>query len=239
MNRIDELIEIERKRHEGEKFYSYSIYDLVSKDIIKMRELAKTLTIKELANVYEISYAKMSMLLRLNNIKAKRIYKERKEKVSKPKIKKNHEITAWAASTNRGRIRYVYYDMLKRCYKETDIHYKDYGGRGITVCDEWKSDCCNFFMWAKENGYKAGLQLDRKNNDKGYYPDNCHWVVPVINSYNKRNTVKITFKGETHNLKDWEDITGISRFILYDRLFKYKWDIKRALTQKPKVKKSS
>lgn len=199
-------------------------------DLALLKEQAKRMTLIEMANEYGLSKSKMYIVLRIHDIKAKR--PERKKRPPKIKVyKKDHEVTKWAMCTNKGRVRYVYYDMLRRCYNPNDNHYKDYGGRGIAVCSEWKNDCCAFYKWAKENGYKEGLQLDRMDNNGNYEPDNCHWVTPSENAYNKRNTRLVTYNGKTMTLLDWEKETGIPKVALADRIYKYKWSIERALTQ--------
>ena len=78
-----------------------------------------------------------------------------------------------------------WYAMIGRTTNPNDQEYLYYGGRGISVCDEWKISA-NFFKWAKENGYKESLELDRIDNNKGYYPENCHWVTHYENSMNRR-----------------------------------------------------
>ena len=213
--------------------FNNTVYEIVKEDLTELKEKARTMTIKELALANGISYSKMACVLRLGGIKAKR--PELPPRVKKAKIelpKKDHTISIWASSFNHGRIRYVYYDMLRRCGKPDDRNYKAYGGRGITVCEEWKKDCCNFYKWAKEHGYTSGLQLDRIDNDKGYSPDNCHWVTPRENSLNKRNTRKVTFNGETKTLSEWAKVTGISYQVLADRIYRYGWTAERALTTK-------
>lgn len=212
--------------------FSRTAFQIAYGDVSELREQAKTMTMKELAEANNVSYGKMATILRLSDIKAKKPVRPprlRKEKVKQPK--KDHTITTWAQQFNRGRLRYVYYDMIRRCHNEKDNNYDSYGKRGITVCDEWREDCCNFYRWAKETGYAEGLQLDRKDNNGNYCPENCHWVTPSDNAYNKRNTRLITYKGETKNLREWAKETGISKYILADRIYKYKWDIERALTQ--------
>lgn len=143
---------------------------------------------------------------------------------------KQHDITSWASYCNKGKIRTVYYNMLKRCYDANNPAYHRYGGRGITVCEEWKEDCCNFYRWARDSGYKEGMQLDRSDNNAGYSPENCRWVAPLQNSYNKSNTKKVEYKGVTKTLLEWEKVTGIPREVLADRIYKYSWDIDRAMT---------
>ena len=69
----------------------------------------------------------------------------------------------------------IYYSMLSRCNNTNNKDYKNYGGKGIKVCNEWL-DYENFRVWSLSNGYKEGLSIDRIDNTKGYNPDNCEWV---------------------------------------------------------------
>lgn len=69
----------------------------------------------------------------------------------------------------------IYHGMLKRCYDKNHNGYQWYGGKGITVCDEWKNDFKNFHEWAMSNGYEKGLTLDRIDGEKNYTPSNCRW----------------------------------------------------------------
>ena len=86
----------------------------------------------------------------------------------------------------------VWQQMMRRasewaCDEYTASRYKK---RGIIVCEEWKVFEV-FYEWAIANGYKEGLQLDRKDNNKGYCPENCHWVTPRENTNNRQNTVRL------------------------------------------------
>lgn len=80
----------------------------------------------------------------------------------------------------------VLVDITRRCYDEKHESYKDYGGRGIGVCDEWRNNPNNFISWAEENGYKKDLQIDRINNNGNYEPDNCRFVTGYVNTHNQR-----------------------------------------------------
>ena len=74
-----------------------------------------------------------------------------------------------------------------RCYDMGGKDYKNYGGRGIVMCDEWLNDFKPFYDWAMVNGYAVGLQIDRENNDGDYEPSNCRFVTQATNCQNKRN----------------------------------------------------
>lgn len=103
----------------------------------------------------------------------------------------------------------IYKNMISRCYREKDIHYKSYGMRGITVCDEWKEDKSTFFEWATSNGYKDNLTIERKNNNLGYCKENCTWVTKEEQYKNKRQNIMITYNGKTLCASDWSKLTGI------------------------------
>ena len=75
--------------------------------------------------------------------------------------------------------------MKQRCYYPVDKSYKRYGGRGITVCDEWLNDTQEFINWALNNGYENELEIDREDNDKGYNSENCRWITRQENVQNQ------------------------------------------------------
>lgn len=75
-----------------------------------------------------------------------------------------------------------------------------------------------FYKWAVKNGYKEGLELDRTNNNGNYEPSNCRWVTHTTNGRNRRTNHLITYKGKTHCIKEWAEITGIKYYTLLYRL---------------------
>ena len=104
--------------------------------------------------------------------------------------------------------------MKSRCENPNREKYKDYGERGIRVCNEWQ-DASNFVLWALRNGYKDGLQLDRMNNDGNYCPENCRFVTPKENSRNRRNTKFLVVNNEKRCVAEWSEITRISAYTIY------------------------
>lgn len=85
----------------------------------------------------------------------------------------------------------IYCGMVARCYNENHIYYKDYGGRGIVVCEEWLKDRKLFFKWALENNYADNLQIDRIDCNGNYEPSNCRFVSNLVNQNNRRVTLKV------------------------------------------------
>lgn len=111
----------------------------------------------------------------------------------------------------------VYKAMLNRCYDTNGREYHNYGGRGITVCEEWLGEFGYdvFAKWALSTGYDINAKhgdctLDRVDVNKGYSPDNCAWITNKQQQNNRRNNHLLTYNGETHNMKEWSEILDIS-----------------------------
>jgi len=124
----------------------------------------------------------------------------------------------------------AWHNMLQRCENPNHKWYKDYGGRGITVCDEWH-DPQIFISWALASGWEKGLALDRIDNNGNYKPDNCRLVTPKENSRNKRSNRLITFDDKTQTMAEWAEELNISYDALKHRINKLHWPIERALTE--------
>lgn len=124
--------------------------------------------------------------------------------------------------------------MKRRCKNPTTKFYENYGGRGITFCDEWQN-FEPFRDWALSNGYRKGLTLDRIDNDGNYCPQNCRWVDMYTQSRNKRNNKWLSLNGKTMILSDWAKELNVTPHVIEQRLKHH--DTETALTM-PHIKKS-
>ena len=125
---------------------------------------------------------------------------------------------------------YVWSQIKQRCNNPNNKRYKNYGARGIKFCNEWE-DFTNFYNWAKENGYKKGLTIDRIDNNGNYEPSNCRWITNKEQQNNKRNNHLITYNNETLTVTQWAEKYNINVYTFRNRISKG-WDIKKALTYK-------
>lgn len=115
--------------------------------------------------------------------------------------------------------------MLQRCTNENQKHYNNYGGRGIGVCDRWLL----FKNFIEDMGLRPfGLSLDRIDNSKGYYKENCRWADKKTQQRNMRTNHLITFQGQTKTLAEWAEIKKMGYSTLQTRLWRG-WTIERAM----------
>lgn len=128
----------------------------------------------------------------------------------------SHTITHGMSST---RLYYIWSAMKARCNQSKHHGYKDYGGRGIHVCDEWFNSFEAFAEWSINNGYEENLSIDRIDNDGNYCPENCRWATRIQQENNKRKTLKYTYNGETKGLAEWCHEYGLNYNTTYQRLF--------------------
>ena len=98
--------------------------------------------------------------------------------------------------------------MRSRCNNKNYYAYKWYGARGIKICKNW-NDYFTFREWALSSGWKEGLQIDRKDTNGDYCPENCRWANRKEQTNNKRNNINVTINGETHTLNEWSRIKNI------------------------------
>lgn len=139
----------------------------------------------------------------------------------------------------RSRLYNVWSNMKRRCYDEQNISYPYYGGRGITVCDEWvgADGFQHFWDWSYANGYdetapKGECTLDRIDVNGNYEPSNCRWTDSFGQMRNRTNNRRITIQGITKTLSEWAELYGISESLASDRLNRG-WEAQRAFTETP------
>lgn len=135
------------------------------------------------------------------------------------------------------KIHHCWMGMIDRCYNEKNSRFHCYGGKGVTVCDEWKNNYQVFLDWAIANGWEKGLQIDKdiKGNGMLYSPETCCFVTPKVNA-NKRTTCRYyQYKGATYSLMEICRIANVKYDCLQARLDNG-WDLETAIIT-PKINK--
>lgn len=124
----------------------------------------------------------------------------------------------------------IWQDMKRRCSSPSEKSFKDYGGRGITVCQEWE-EFEPFMKWALTVGYKDDLTIDRINVNGNYEPDNCKWSTLKEQARNKRNNFMVAYQGRIQPLAAWCEELNLGYDKTYARIKKYKWSIEEAFSK--------
>lgn len=127
------------------------------------------------------------------------------------------------------RLRRIYDRMKSRCYNPAANNFGYYGGKGITVCDEWLQSFQAFEAWALSHGYSDTLTIDRKDGNGPYCPSNCRWATWKEQGRNRSNNHLLTYGGETMPVVAFAERFGIPEKTLFKRLERG-WDTTRALT---------
>jgi hypothetical protein len=134
---------------------------------------------------------------------------------------------------SRTRIYRVLQRMIQRCHNPNHDGYFRYGGRGISVCSEWRYHPESFVRWSLANGYREGLTIDRIDNNKSYYSDNCRWIGWIPQARNRRDNHVVVWKGQKKTIAEWAEITGLKYHTISKRIIKYRWSVEEALTMAP------
>lgn len=124
----------------------------------------------------------------------------------------------------------IWSDMRRRCNNPHRRGAENYALKGIHICEEW-NDFAEFQKWALTHGYTDTMTIERRDNTKGYGPDNCIWIPKSEQSKNRDSNHYITFQGKTLTLTDWAKELGIKRSTLSGRFLRG-WSIEQALTTK-------
>ena len=121
--------------------------------------------------------------------------------------------------------------VISRCCTATASKYRNYGGRGITVCQRWRE---SFEAFIQDMGECPSPKhsIDRINNDGHYEPGNCRWATMKEQARNRSSNVRFTISGHTRTLAEWAEVAGIKYGTLHSRL-KRGWTIERALSEIP------
>ncbi len=126
----------------------------------------------------------------------------------------------------------IWCNMKNRCLNPNVPHFNRYGGRGISICEEWL-DFDSFFKWATESGYQDGLTIERKDTNGNYEPNNCIWVPAARQQHNKRTNHMVTYNGQTKCLKEWTDELHLNYPMVLQRLTKLGWSVEKAFETPP------
>lgn len=142
----------------------------------------------------------------------------------KKEVAAENNITHGMAYTSTYRI---WNNMIQRCTNANIPNYKDYGGRGIKVCDQWLN---SFEAFLEDMGEKPeGLTLERIDNSKGYEPDNCRWATRTEQARNRRSNRMLTWAGKTQCVTAWAEELGLPKTTMMARL-RCGWSTKRIFT---------
>lgn len=123
----------------------------------------------------------------------------------------------------------IWTGMKTRCYNSHSRSFKDYGARGIKLCDEWVTNFMSFYSWAIQNGYSDDLTIDRIDSDGDYSPTNCRWISKQEQARNKRNNHWIEIDGERKLLIDWCTQYNIRPSVVLNRIRRNGWTEKDAI----------
>lgn len=131
-------------------------------------------------------------------------------------------------NNRNSRLHSIWNCMFDRCRNSNNPRYKDYGGRGISVCSSW-TEYLSFKKWTLENGYSDDLTLDRIEVNGNYCPENCRWATHLEQQNNMRSNTLITFNGKTLTLAQWSREIGVQYGTLVAR-WSRGWNVERMLT---------
>lgn len=194
------------KNHIGEKYGRLTILEFAYKKHNHYYYICKC----NCGNEKIIAYASM----RCGDTKSCGCYSKELSRLRHPKVHKKK-------NNYNKRLNNIWRGIKQRCYNTRDIHYKNYGNRGIRVCNEWldkKNGFLNFYQWAIQNGYSDRLSIDRIDVNGNYEPSNCRWATNKEQNNNRTNNVKVIHNGNTYLINDLVEISGIKRRTIEARI---------------------
>lgn len=152
-------------------------------------------------------------------------------KQEKDAARRTHGQTRVGPEKKEARMHYIWRAMIARCHRTTATDYARYGGRGITVCDRWRTSYENFV--ADMGDVPDGYSIDRIDSNKGYYPENCRWIPLGEQARNRRNNTMLTYQGQTRCMSEWAELLNLDKTTIRYRL-KQGWSVEKALSTPPK-----
>ena len=111
-----------------------------------------------------------------------------------------------------------YRAMKERCFNKNYHHFNRYGGRGISICEDWLNDFKAFYDWAMENGWEKGLTIERKSLNGNYEPSNCTWITMSAQQRNRNNVKLVTIDGVKDTIPGHAERLSLKLSTLYMRL---------------------
>lgn len=125
---------------------------------------------------------------------------------------------------------FVWQNMKNRCTNSNIENYKNYGFKGIYVCEEWKKDFLTFYNWALSNGWKKGLTIDRVDSNGNYEPSNCRCITFSAQARNRSSNILVDYNGQKLCLLDYCRILNLPYNKIRIRLTRYNWDLEKAIS---------
>lgn len=175
--RFGRLVALSVHHSENHRRYWLCICDCGEKAVVRQSQLTAGRT------------KSCGCLLTESRLKNLSVRSARKPTKSQPQKRADGHYSTWNPVKHQNpRIYRIWQSMKSRCYYKKNKFYHCYGGRGITVCDDWKHSFNKFAEWALQNGYDDELSIDRIDVNRGYFPENCRWVTMAEQQRNKRKT---------------------------------------------------
>lgn len=132
----------------------------------------------------------------------------------------------------------IYNGIKKRCYNKSEPRYRDYGARGIKMCDEWLKSFDGFVEWSLSNAYTDKMSIERIDVDGDYCPENCKWIPLKEQAFNKRETKWVTYKGEYIQLIKLCERENVKYDTVHNRIYSLNWSVEKAVDT-PSIQKGS
>lgn len=163
----------------------------------------------ELTVIADAGKDKYNHFLSLVRCDCGKIYKVRDTMLIYGRTKScGHGINKTHGMTNT-RLFNIWQSMKGRCNNPRNLDYKNYGGKGVSVCISWSKDFLCFYEWAIQHGYKDNLTIDRIDVNGNYEPSNCRWATATQQARNKSNTIYVSYDGKKRSIQEVSEICGI------------------------------